>query len=368
MEKDICKKIKEAGALYAPEGREAFAGSEMGKIITKEIPKYLKEKAHINEDKFLVVGSIGKGQFAEIPWISIFDKNITQSATKGIYIVYLYTADMKGIYLSLNQGYTYFKDRFGGRKAKPEIRAMATEIRKIISISENIDIDKIELKSSNSLGAGYMAGHIAGKYYDLDNMPDENEFLLDLLELFELYKSISLQIGNRTTEKFYDYIIAKKQGLIYSEKEINPILKYIEDHTYIQDDEPKDKQYPVIDQSGTAKYLRDPKVTAEALNRANFKCEFNNDHKTFITKVSGESYMESHHLIPINQSNLFGYSIDIPANVCSLCPNCHRAIYLATDEVKKEILLKLYEQRKDRLEKSGINISAEQLMGFYGIK
>ena len=46
-------------------------------------------------------------------------------------------------------------------------------------------------------------------------------------------------------------------------------------------------------------------------------------------------YVEAHHLIPISEGKRFGYSIDIAANICSLCPNCHRSIHLGTDYEKE---------------------------------
>ncbi len=50
------------------------------------------------------------GQWTHFPWIAIFDIDITTSAQRGFYPVYLFTEDMRGgVYLSLNQGWTYFK-------------------------------------------------------------------------------------------------------------------------------------------------------------------------------------------------------------------------------------------------------------------
>lgn len=369
---NLVEKIKEAGKLYSSEDRGEFAGSEIGRIITKEIPMSLIAEANINQDKFLVVGSIGKGQYAEIPWVSVYNKKITESATKGIYIVYLYTADMKGVYLSLNQGYTYFREKFGGRQSKDEIEKMAETLRNLVFIPENMKTYSIDLKATKPLGKGYMAGHIAGKYYDLENMPSEDTLILDLLELLEVYDEINLLIRNRTPEQFYDYLVAKRGGFIDSRSEVDSTTQTEDeknkDVDIDVDDSPKDKQDPVVDGGGNVKFLRDPKEAIKALKLAGFKCEINDAHETFIAKVSSNPYVESHHIIPISKSALFGYSIDTIANICSLCPHCHRAIHSATDEVKRDMLIQLYEKRKERLEKSGVYITLEQLMNFYGIE
>ncbi|MGB7855018.1 MAG: DUF3578 domain-containing protein, partial [Pseudolabrys sp.] len=38
----------------------------------------------------IVEGSAGKGPWAAVPWISVFDPAITTSATEGYYVVYLF--------------------------------------------------------------------------------------------------------------------------------------------------------------------------------------------------------------------------------------------------------------------------------------
>ena len=38
----------------------------------------------------LVEGSAGAGNWAAVPWISVFDPAITTSATRGYYLVYLF--------------------------------------------------------------------------------------------------------------------------------------------------------------------------------------------------------------------------------------------------------------------------------------
>jgi 5-methylcytosine-specific restriction protein A len=44
--------------------------------------------------------------------------------------------------------------------------------------------------------------------------------------------------------------------------------------------------------------------------------------------------MKAHHMIPMEYQDYFTYSIDVPENVISLCPNCHRKAYLSVMEEK----------------------------------
>ncbi len=44
-----------------------------------------------------VKSSVGKGNWAEVPWISLLDDRITDTTKHGVYAVYLFRADMTGV-------------------------------------------------------------------------------------------------------------------------------------------------------------------------------------------------------------------------------------------------------------------------------
>lgn len=60
---------------------------------------------------FKIEGSIGNGQFASIPWLAIMNKEVTEQASQGFYIVFLFSADGERVYLTLNQAANYFKEK-----------------------------------------------------------------------------------------------------------------------------------------------------------------------------------------------------------------------------------------------------------------
>ena len=82
------------------------------------------------KSKYKIQGSIGQGNPAEIPWICVFDLDITKSAQDGFYIVYLFTSDMSGVYLSLNQGWTQYEREYGTKEGRIEIKKNATVSKK----------------------------------------------------------------------------------------------------------------------------------------------------------------------------------------------------------------------------------------------
>ena len=76
-------------------------------------------------------------------------------------------------------------------------------------------------------------------------------------------------------------------------------------------------------------------------------------------------YMEPHRLIPLSEQSRFSVSLDVEANIVSLCSNCHNCVHYGIDEERLLILKQLYECRRDRLAKCGINISLNDLLTLY---
>ena len=72
----------------------------------------------------------------------------------------------------------------------------------------------------------------------------------------------------------------------------------------------------------TTAYLRNPLVTQWALQKANGICQKCNQQAPFISKNTGNPYLEVHHVTPLSKSGE-----DTIDNVLAICPNCHRQIH-----------------------------------------
>ncbi|WP_017381808.1 HNH endonuclease [Paenisporosarcina sp. TG-14] len=107
-------------------------------------------------------------------------------------------------------------------------------------------------------------------------------------------------------------------------------------------------------------------ITAKsAVVNSGYTCEYDSTHVYFISKISYENYVEAHHLIPMEFQDEFSNSIDVEANILSLCPLCHKRVHHATKEDIRPMIEKLYIQRRDRLLKCKIDIELDRLMDFY---
>ncbi|GLI11135.1 hypothetical protein MARBORIA2_02250 [Methanobrevibacter arboriphilus] len=143
-------------------------------------------------DKYKIYGGCGLGSWADVPWIGIFDKKITEKATKGYYIVYLFDKEMDGVYLSLNQGWTWFRDEFGTKLGKENAAKVRYYWRKKIEspFNEWTAYD-IYMKSKNTTPQGYEKCHILGKYYKKSEIPENEILKKDLLMLMGKYEELN---------------------------------------------------------------------------------------------------------------------------------------------------------------------------------
>src|SRR5262249_42932169 len=100
---------------YPEAKQQSFAGHALADFIRHGAAEAMKDALGELGAGLLVEGSAGAGNWAAVPWISVFDPAITTTATQGYYVVYLFHASEPVVHLSLNQGTTSVREEFGGR-------------------------------------------------------------------------------------------------------------------------------------------------------------------------------------------------------------------------------------------------------------
>lgn len=109
-----------------------------------------------------------------------------------------------------------------------------------------------------------------------------------------------------------------------------------------------------------------------ALVRAGYCCEIDKNHPTFKRRNSDKNYTETHHLIPLEYSAEFQYTLDTEENIVSLCSNCHNQIHYG--DGAEQLIKTLYEERREALKAAGIDetikgvkVDYTQLLHMYGL-
>lgn len=121
---------------------------------------------------------------------------------------------------------------------------------------------------------------------------------------------------------------------------------------------------------GIKKVTRNIRLSRAALKRAQYLCEIDSSHKTFMTDRL-VPYMEGHHLIPCTASNSEYFwkegqrNIDCVENIVCLCPTCHRQIHFGSETVRNEALKLLFDKRKEQLARIGLRLTLNELISLY---
>lgn len=171
-----------------------------------------------------------------------------------------------------------------------------------------------------------------------------------LIEYLEFYNDQEFQEELLKEELEYD----SKVSTNVAEKNVT---------SNIVDEEKEKPSYSTVNNKKVWK--RNAKFASNAIANAEYKCEIDPNHKHFVSKYSNENYVEAHHIIPMFKQDQYDCSLDVYANIVSLCMVCHKKLHYGHFEDKKEILGKLFKDRVERLEKSGIQINIEHLYDIY---
>lgn len=174
---------------YLDAKSETFAGNPFGIFVRSEIPSCIYNTGLVDLEKYLITGSVGQGNWAAVPWICIFDRNITTSATRGVYIVYLLSKDGKSLYLTFNQGCTDIRNSHSKRETINIMREKAAQITNRISSRGFLVSDDVNLgERLTDLAEMYQRGSIFYRKYEIDSLPSEEDLRDDLSKMMDIYK------------------------------------------------------------------------------------------------------------------------------------------------------------------------------------
>jgi 5-methylcytosine-specific restriction enzyme A len=294
------------GANYTQAKTETFASHPLAGFIRGTAAREVEAGLGENAQGLLVVGSAGAGNWAEVPWVSVFDPVVTDSATRGYYVVYLFHALSPLVHLSLNQGTTAVRDEFGP-KARDILADRAAFMQKRVGdFASYLPVENIELGSSARLPGDYAAGHALGITYDLTNLPPETELRSDLQIAAQAYRALTFRGG-------LDAGIETGSG---DTGELPPSSSLIEVRRY--------RLHSRIE--------RNPAAAKVAKKHHGLRCQVCDI--SFAEKYGplGEGFIEAHHLRPIallEEGTPISY--DVAADFAVLCANCHRMIHRTTD-------------------------------------
>lgn len=129
-----------------------------------------------SRDYLMVNISVGQGNWSAVPWIALLNTTITRSTQEGVYVVFLFSADLKRVFLTLNQGTTNLVRDFGQREAQKRMLDVAAKVRplaqQLLDSEYRLDND-IHLGAEAWLAKNYEIGTIAHVAFEVGELPDD---------------------------------------------------------------------------------------------------------------------------------------------------------------------------------------------------
>jgi hypothetical protein len=227
METNIRESLLKVRREYLDSKTEPFANHPLGRFVRNDFPGAFYNLSFVDAADYVVTGSVGQGNWAFVPWIAIMNRSITVSTQRGYYIVYLFSEDMKRVYLTLAQGVT--------ETSKQDMLKIKDEIRQSIPAASKVrKHDNIYLGESKK-ARDYALSTAVYIHYEFENMPGESDLIEDLEEMVNIYENfISIKEGSippvyqneNPNDNQNDLIREKDDYLSYNEL-IQHIFTYI---------------------------------------------------------------------------------------------------------------------------------------------
>lgn len=282
---------------YQKAKHENFKDHALANFIRDDLCQIIQK---VVGDAYLVNASPGKGNWAHVPWVSIFDPAITTSARNGYYPVFLFSSKGSRLYLSLNQARFEVKEEFGNQY-KEVLSSRAEVARGLLRnfVTESLYEGYLNLESEDELPIGYSVGNILSFEYQSESLPPDEVIVSDIHKILSLYRTY----------------IALRSGNIDSDNEEIP--------EEISSGEEK-KKY-----RWHRRAERNQKLSKDAKKFHGYICQV---CKFDFEKQYGElgsKYVEAHHITPMAEllKELEPVVLDPKTDFVVVCSNCHRMLH-----------------------------------------
>ncbi|MFG2117609.1 MrcB family domain-containing protein [Streptomyces sp. NPDC048710] len=160
---------------------DAKGGTSKG-VTAQDLLREVKGRADLPlPSGFVASGHGGQTTAASTPWIGVFDPEINKEPQEGLYLAYIFDADLTAVTLTLQQGVTKLSDEYKPAELRRELVRRAKHLR--AGIQPEL---AVQWTYAPSFGArqdrprAYEAGSVAARCYEIANLPAEDVLAEDL--------------------------------------------------------------------------------------------------------------------------------------------------------------------------------------------
>jgi 5-methylcytosine-specific restriction enzyme A len=301
-----------------------FVAAREGPLADHPLAIYLREDAAqevrdaISRPDLRVVGAPGQGNWADVPWIAIFNPEVTTSATRGYYIVYLFAADMSTVNLTLAQGVTAVQDEFKNKASAEMLRRAALIRDRVPEFSDRFIPGPIQLGGTTQLAKDYDTAVAFRLSYLIGNLPDEGRLVGDLRAMVGLYDLLVSRGGLDNVEGAIELGADQDETAVY--RTVEERRRYV--------------RHSRIERHSSAAKL--------AKKAHGYICQCCGFDFSRVYGELGEKFIEAHHLVPLaSPPEGQPVSMDPKSDFAVLCANCHRIVHRKSEPLSIEELRNL---------------------------
>lgn len=130
---------------------------------------------------FVASGHGGQGTAASTPWIGVFDPEINKEPQEGLYLAYIFDAQLTSVTLTLQQGVTKLSEEYTPAKLRRELQGRVKHLRAGMQPELARQWRYVPVfGSKQDRPRAYEAGSVAARRYEIASLPAEKVLTEDL--------------------------------------------------------------------------------------------------------------------------------------------------------------------------------------------
>ena len=292
-------------ASYDRERRTAFTENVFARQFKDDAPRAIA--AALGREDLHIKASVGNSRWADVPWIGIFNPESTTSATSGVYVVYLFSRDLRAVYLCQGQGVTGVKEEFGAGQREELLRRAQLMRSRVPEFDKSFTKGPIKLGGASPLAKSYDGAVAYFRKYDAASLPPADELDSDLKEIVRAYDLLLARGGTDSVET----------AMLVSGA-----------------DEASGGSLTIDEKRRYARHMRiDRKSTDKVKETLGYVCQVCGFDFAIHYGALGKDFIEAHHLTPLySLPEGVVVSMNPRTDFAVLCANCHRMLHRKKNE------------------------------------
>ncbi|MEU6913165.1 MrcB family domain-containing protein [Streptomyces olindensis] len=143
---------------------------------------------------FTADGHGGQGFASGTPWIGVYDPAINTEPHDGLYLAYIFSADLSAVTLTLQQGVTSLKKSIPRRsELRRELQTRAQRLRAALPPASMLNWSHQPVFGSGDWRPrSYEAGSVIARRYEIAKLPTEEMLAADLLEASKFLRDVTV--------------------------------------------------------------------------------------------------------------------------------------------------------------------------------